>query len=137
MPQSNHQIVRNFFTALSNGTLTAGMFTADMTAWTTTSGESSRDRHLGGVAVLQSLFPAGLTYTVDSLTAEDDRVAAEVQSQGTLVDGKSFHNTYMFMFRIRDERIAGVAEHFNPKVVRDLIMPLLQAPTGAAHVGPG
>ena len=136
MPQSKHQIVRDFFTALSNGTLSAGMFTADMTAWTTTSGESSRDRYLAGVAMLQSLFPTRLTYTVDSLTAEDDRVAAEVQSRGTLVDGKSFHNTYVFMFRIRDDRIAAVAEHFNPQVVRDLILPLLQAPGGAAHGSP-
>lgn len=136
MPQSNHQIVLDFFTALSNGTLSAGMFTADMTAWTTTSGESSRDRYLAGVAMLQCLFPARLTYTVDSLTAEDDRVAAEVQSRGTLVDGKTFHNTYVFMFRIRDERIAGLAEHFNPQVVRDLILPLLQAPGGTTQAGP-
>lgn len=136
MPQSNHQIVRDFFSALSNGTLSAGMFTADMTAWTTTSGESSRDRYLAGVAMLQSLFPTGLAYTVDSLTAEGDRVAAEVQSRGILVDGKTFHNTYVFMFRIRDERIAGVAEHFNPQVVRDIIVPLLQAAGGATHVGP-
>jgi len=136
MPQSNHQTVRDFFTALSNGTLSAGMFTTDMTAWTTTSGESSRDRYLAGVTMLQSLFPAGLTYSVDSLTAEGDRVAAEVQSRGTLVDGKTFHNTYVFMLRIRDERIASVAEHFNPQVVRDMILPLLQAPSGAAPIGP-
>jgi len=133
MPQSNHQIVRDFFAAMTNGTLTAGMFTADMTAWTTTSGESSRDRYLAGVTRLQSLFPAGLTYTVDSLTAEGDRVAAEVHSKGTLLDGKTFHNTYVFMFRIRDERIAGVAEHFNPQPVRDLILPLVQAPGGGSN----
>ena len=136
MPQSNHQIVRDFFTALSNGTLSAGMFTTDMTAWTTTSGGSSRDRYLAGVAMLQSLFPAGLTYTVDSLTAESDRVAAEVQSKGNLVDGKTFHNRYVFMFRIRDERISAVAEHFNPQAVHDMILPLLQAPGGTAHVRP-
>ena len=136
MSLSSHQIVRDFFTALSNGTLSAGMFTADMTAWTTTSGESSRDRYLAGVAMLQTLFPAGLAYTVDSLTAEGDRVAAEAQSRGTLVDGKTFHNTYVFMFRIRDERIASVAEHFNPQVVRDLILPLLQVPGDATRVGP-
>jgi ketosteroid isomerase-like protein len=137
MPQSNHQIARDFFTALSNGTLSAGMFTADMTAWTTTSGESSRDRYLAGVTLLQSLFPAGLTYTVDSLTAEGDRVAAEVRSRGTLIDGKTFQNTYVFVLRIRDERIAGVAEHFNPQPVRDLILPLVQAEdAGAARAAP-
>ena len=78
------------------------------------------------ITYLQSLFPAGLTYTVESLTAEEDRVAAEVQSRGTLLNGDLFHNVYVFMFRIRGGRIAAVAEHFNPQVVRDKIMPLLQ-----------
>jgi hypothetical protein len=33
----------------------------------------------------------------------------------------------MTMFRIRDGRIASMAEHFNPQIVREKIMPLLQA----------
>lgn len=132
MPQANHRIVRDFFAALSNGALSHDLFTTDMTAWTTTSGESPQDRYLAGVTRLQALFPAGLAYTVDSLTAEDDRVAAEVHSRGTLIDGKNFHNSYVFIFRIRDGRIAALAEHFNPQPVRDLILPLLQAPNGGA-----
>jgi ketosteroid isomerase-like protein len=98
-----------------------------MTAWTTTSGKSDRLKYQAGVRMLQSLFPSGLLYTVDSITAEEDRAAAEVQSRGTLVNGKEFHNIYVFMFRIKDGRIATVAEHFNPQVVRELIVPLLQA----------
>ena len=132
MTRSNHQLVRDFFAALSSGSLSGEMFTDDMTAWTTTSGRSAKEKYLAGVGILQSLFPAGLAYTIDSLTAESDRVAAEVQSRGILVNGDPFQNVYVFMFRIRDGRIASVAEHFNPQVVRDMIMPLLQAAAAMA-----
>jgi uncharacterized protein len=127
MTQLNHQLVRDFFTALSAGSLSSQFFTDDMTAWTTTSGKSSKEKYLAGVALLQSLFPAGLTYTIDALTAEEDRLAAEVQSRGTLVNGELFHNVYVFMFRMRGGRISSVAEHFNPQIVREKIMPLLKA----------
>jgi uncharacterized protein len=127
MTRPNHQLVRDFFAALSTGSLSGQFFTDDMTAWTTTSGKSAREKYLAGVGMLQSLFPTGLTYIVDTLTAEQDRVAAEVQSHGTLVNGEAFHNVYVFVFRIRDGRIASVAEHFNPQIVREKIMPLLQA----------
>ena len=127
MTQSNKHIATAFFAALSAGAVPDDMLTEDMTAWTTTSGTMARQRYQGGVKLLQSLFPAGLTYTVDSLTAEDDRVAAEVQSRGTLSTGEDFHNVYIFLLRIRDGRIASVAEHFNPTPVREKIAPLMQA----------
>ena len=132
MTRQNHQLVHDFFAALSTGSLSSQLFTDDMTAWTTTSGKSPKEKYLAGVRMLQSLFPTGLTYTVDALTAEDDRVAAEVQSHGTLVNGELFHNVYVFIFRIRAGRIASVAEHFNPQMVREKIMPLLRATTQVA-----
>lgn len=127
MTGSNKDIARAFFAALSDGIVPDDLLTEDMTAWTTTSGTMSRQRYQGGVTMLQSLFPAGLAYTVESLTAEEDRVAAEVQSRGTLSSGEDFHNIYLFMLRIRDGRIASVAEHFNPAAVREKIVPLMQA----------
>ena len=127
MTRSNKDIAAAFFAALSVGALPDEMLTEDMAAWTTTSGTMPRQRYQGGVKLLQSLFPAGLTYTVDSLTAEDDRVAAEVQSKGTLSTGEDFHNIYIFLLRVRDGRIASVAEHFNPTPVREKIAPLMQA----------
>jgi uncharacterized protein len=129
MTRLHHQLVRDFFTALSTGSVSDRLFTDDMTAWTTTSGKSAKEKYLAGVGMLQSLFPGGLTYTVDALTAEEDRVAAEVQSRGTLVNGELFHNVYVFIFRIRDGRIASVAEHFNPQIVREKIIPLLGGPS--------
>jgi ketosteroid isomerase-like protein len=127
MTQANHQLARDFFAALSNANIPDSLLTADMTAWTTSSGTADRARYQGGIKLFAQVFNGGFRYTVDSLTAEDDRVAAEVTARGTLTTGEPYQNTYVFVLRIRDGRIAAVAEHFNPVPVRDKIMPLLQA----------
>jgi ketosteroid isomerase-like protein len=126
MTHANHQLAQKFFAALSSGDVPDDLLTADMTAWTTTSGTTDKARYQGGIKLLASIFSGGLAYSVDSLTAEEDRVAAEVQSRGTLLNGDVFHNVYVFLIRIRNGRIASVAEHFNPAPVTEKILPLLQ-----------
>ena len=127
MTSSNHDLARRFFAALSAGRVPDDLLADDMTAWTTTSGESPRARYQGGVALLGSLFDGGFAYTIDSLSAEDDRVAAEVHAEGRLHDGRIFTNRYVFVLRVRDGRIVSVAEHFNPGPVREVLGPLIQA----------
>jgi ketosteroid isomerase-like protein len=134
MSRSHRQIAQDFFTALSRGDLRDELFTDDASIWTNSSGAAEKAKYQGAVKLLQSLFEGGLGYTVDSLTAEDDRVAAEVRGRGTLKNGNYYSNTYVFILRIRDERIAAVAEHCNTVVVRDMILPLmLAAMQSAAH----
>jgi ketosteroid isomerase-like protein len=126
MIQFNHQIVRDFFAAAGSGNLPDALLTSDMTVWTTTTpGAAPGKKYQAAIKHLQSLFNGGLAYTINSLTAEDDRVAAEIQSRGTLVNGQEFRNTYVFIFRIRDGRIASIAEHFNPDPIREKLDPLM------------
>ena len=128
MTQDAHAIARSFFAALSAADLPDTLLTPDMTAWTTSSGVASdKASYQRGVAMLGTLFDGGPTFTVDSLTAQEDRVAAEVRSHGTLVNGESFANRYVFILRLRDGRIASVAEHFDPTPVQEKIRPLIQA----------
>lgn len=128
MAHPNHAIARAYFEALSNGDVPDDLLTDDFRAWTTSSGAwNEKPRFQGGIRLLASVFDGGLRYTVDSLTAEDDRVAAEVHAEGRLVDGQDFANSYVFVLRIRDGRVALVAEHFNPDPVRTQLGPLLQA----------
>ena len=127
MTHVNHELARKFFAALSSGNIPDDLLTADMTVWTTTSGTSTKVRYQAGIRILASIFSGGISYTVDSLTAEHDRVAAEVQGRGTLINGETYHNVYVYILRIRDGRIASVAEHFNPDPIRERIGPLMQA----------
>jgi ketosteroid isomerase-like protein len=126
MSHPNHQVARKFFAALYSGDLRDELLTPDMTAWTTL-GPMEKANYQGGVKMLLTLFAGGINHTIDSLTAEEDRVAAELRTKGTFLDGDTFENTYIFLLRIRDGRIASVAEHFNPEPVLTKIVPRIQA----------
>lgn len=127
MTQASKQLVRDFFIAIAHGDLPDELVTADMTFWSVNSGTSDKARFHGGVKVLASIFSGTLIYNIIALTAEEDRVVAEVQSHGALVTGEPFQNAHVFVFRIRDGRIATVSEFMNQLVVREKIAPLMQA----------
>lgn len=126
MIERNHQIVREFFLAIAKGEVPDTLVTQDMTFWSVNSGTADRLRFHGAMKILSSIFSGTLTYDIESLTAEEDRVVAEIKSHGTLA-GEPFNNTHLFLFRIRDGKIANAMEYMNQFVVRDKIIPHMQA----------
>lgn len=127
MTQANKKLVRDFFKSISSGNVPDDLLTDDMTFWSVNSGTADKARFQAAMKILASIFSGTLTYDFISLTAEENRVAAEIQSDGTLIGGEPFHNNHMFLFRIRDGRVASVAEYMNQFLVRDKIAPLMQA----------
>jgi ketosteroid isomerase-like protein len=126
MTPDNHQIARALFVALSSGDVPDELLTSDLAVWTTSTGKwSDKARFQQGIKLLASIFRGGLNYSIDSLTAEEDRVAAEVQLTGTLINGAAYSMRYVFMLRIRDGRIASICEHNDPGPVRERLGPLL------------
>ncbi len=132
MRERNHQLVRDFFLAIAKGEVPDALVTPDMTFWSVNSGTADRARFHGAMKILSSIFSGTLVYDIVSLTAEDDRVVAEITSRGTLA-GEPFDNTHLFLFRIRDERIDNVIEYMNQFVVRDRIIPQMQAAMSKAQ----
>ena len=127
MSARNRQLTEQFFRDLSLGEFPASTFTEDATFWTLTGGAGTKEKFQGGVKLLQSLFPNRLTYSIDSLVADDVGAAAEVQSRGVLSTGQDFHNVHVFTFRFEGDRIASVKEYQNPDPVRATLIPLMQA----------
>jgi ketosteroid isomerase-like protein len=127
MTAAPHQIVRDFLAAMSKGGLTDDMITPDFSGWTVLSGAVERRIYQRAFALFSGIFSEGPVLTIHSLTAEEDRVVAEFRSQGTLLNGDAYQNDYLFLFRIRDGRIAYVGEYFNPDVVREKIAPAMAA----------
>lgn len=80
LTQVNREKLRVFFDALSKGQFPDDLLATDMEIWTLTSGRSERARFEGGVKLLASIFRGTLSYTIDVLITEGDRVAAEVRS---------------------------------------------------------
>jgi ketosteroid isomerase-like protein len=128
---ANKQLARAYFAAVTAGELPDDLLTPDMSAWTTTQGPLDKAAYQGLVKLLARMCARPLAFTIDSLTAEEDRVVAEARSEGVLVDGQAYANTYIFVFRIRDGRIAAIAEHFNALVVQEKLIPVMQSLTAA------
>jgi ketosteroid isomerase-like protein len=79
------------------------------------------------VRLLAAMCAGPLSFTIHSLTADEDRVVAEAQSEGVLINGETYRNTYVFVFRIRDGRPASVAEHYNALIAQEKLVPLMKA----------
>lgn len=136
MTHATHDLVRMFFATMAGAKLNPDLFTEDFTAWTNSNAvDIPGEKYLGGVKMLQSLFPGGLHYTVDAVFAEGDRAGTEVHSHGVLHTGEEFGNNYAYTFVIRDGKIAALREYFNPIPVVEKIVPLMQAAMAAKAAG--
>ena len=125
MIEPHHSLARAYFAAVSAGELPDELLTDDMTAWITTGGKIGKTQYQGSVRLLARMCATPITFTIDAITVEDDRVLAEARSTATLIDGQAYANTYVFAFRIRGGRIAHIAEHYNALESQAKLMPLM------------
>jgi ketosteroid isomerase-like protein len=66
-------------------------------------------------------FPAGIKFTVKTMTAEADRVAIEVEGAAVHVSGKRFDNKYHFLMQLRDGKIVRLTEYMDTELVTDVL----------------
>ena len=64
----------------------------------------------------------GIRYTLHAMTAEHDRVAAEVESYAPLVNGAVYNNRYHMLFVIRDATIRAVKEYGDTLHAREVFV---------------
>jgi ketosteroid isomerase-like protein len=125
MQNSIRQLVEDFLAGVTAGELPEPLLADDMRVWLTTRGSVDKETYRQMIERLAEICATPLTFTIDSITAQDDRVVAEVHSQCTLNDGEDYANTYVFVFRVRNGRIFAIAEHYNALIVEQQILPLL------------
>ena len=131
MIAENHRLARAYIDAVITGDLPDALLTDDMTGWITTSGTMPKAAYQGAIRMLRAMLKEPLAFTIDSITAEDDRAVIEARSQGVLINGEPYANTYIFVLRIHDGRIAAIAEHYNALVVQEKLLPLMAQLTKA------
>ena len=124
MSHPNHAVAEAYLAAVTAGDLPDALLTDDMTAWLTTQGTIPKSAYQNAIRLLARMCESPIRFTVSAVTAEDDRVVVEAQSQATLIDGQAYANTYVFSLRVRDGRIAWIAEHFNPLIAQERLYPL-------------
>lgn len=127
--QSNRELIQGFFDDFSAGrTDEAFKKVAEDVSWWVPgnlpfSGTKTKAQYLQVVGRIRAGFPEGLAFTVKSMIAEGDRVAAEVESLGKHVSGKTYNNHYHFLFTLRSGEIVGVKEYMDTLHLLQLISP--------------
>jgi ketosteroid isomerase-like protein len=75
-------------------------------------GEQTREQIVAYMST-PSIFVGGVQTTFGDITAEDDRVAVEAQTKGTLPDGRVYTNVYHYLMKFRDGKIIRVKEYLD------------------------
>ena len=60
-----------------------------------------------------SIFIGGAKPTIHTVTAEDDRVAVELEVTGTMADGRVYTNVYHYLMWFKDGKILRVKEYLD------------------------
>ena len=124
--EENKRVVSEWFARLDAGDLDGalGMLGEGATWWiaggiekTPGCGEHTKKQVRRLLANMGRQLKDGLRMKVHGLTAEADRVAAEVTSRGGLRNGKVYANEYHFALTLRDGGIARVREYMDTKHV--------------------
>jgi ketosteroid isomerase-like protein len=74
-----------------------------------------RNAVTGLFGLLRDNVPAGLKIHFTAITAEEDRVAIEMNSEGEFANGRSYRNIYHMLFWVHDGLISKVHEHLDTK----------------------
>jgi ketosteroid isomerase-like protein len=123
-------LVHAYIDAVVAGDLPDELLTDDMTAWLTTQGTIGKQAYQDAVRWLASVMRERLRFTIDAITAEEDRAVVEARSQGVLINGEPYAQTYVFVLHIRDGRIAAIAEHYNALIAQEKLLPLMTRQPG-------
>jgi ketosteroid isomerase-like protein len=127
LEERNKQLVRDFFAILNRGDVPAiaAAYAEDgylkTMGGTLISGIFSRAQILGAAGQIFAVFPHGLTFSIDAMTAEGERVAVEAHSQGRHVSGKQYSNEYHFLFQFRGGKLAVLKEYMDTERVTDIL----------------
>ena len=129
LEETNKKIARRFVEeVLSTGDVEAArtLYAEDFEVWTAGtlpfSGSSNKSQALEGMSAVLGLFPKGLTFTVDAMTAEGGRVAIEAHSDGITAAGPRYQQTYHFLMELRDGQITRFKEFMDTELARRVLV---------------
>jgi ketosteroid isomerase-like protein len=95
------------------GKMDLSLTTADLQWWGPRMGFIDIADFLKVIELFDAKFERHITMQVNGVTAEGDRVAVEAESHGLLKNGKTYNNTYHFLFLFRDGKICLTKEYNN------------------------
>ncbi len=125
--EHNKQRVRDFFALLNRGDVPgivaayAPEGTLRTMGRTLISGRFTRAQIEAAAGQIYDAFPQGLSFTIDAMTAEGERVAVEAHSSGRHASGVLYSNEYHFLFVFRDGQVVELKEYMDTERVTDIL----------------
>jgi len=121
---ANKQLLQQIFAALAQSNSRPFVDAmADDFCWTMVGSNKWAKTYAGKQAVVGELFPA-LRQKMDRITtiahrfiADGDHVAVEARGSNTTRAGLPYCNTYCFVFRLTDGKLAEVTEYMDSELV--------------------
>ncbi|HEY6332536.1 MAG TPA: nuclear transport factor 2 family protein [Blastocatellia bacterium] len=124
--EQNKKVASEFLSTLSTGDVAGALnkLGDDLTWWIAGkpgvapfSGTMTKEQFAGLLQQMGSQLKGGLKMTVKTMTAEEDRVALEVESYGELKNGRVYNQEYHMLMTIRDGKISAVREYLDTQHV--------------------
>ena len=123
----NKKITRDFFEALSTGSNKyLDFYTDDSIIWTAGNNSIGGTRTKKEVVTfaknILSAFPSGITFNITGITAEDERVAVEINGEAIHASGEKYNNQYHFLLRIKDGKILELKEYMDTQLAAKILL---------------
>jgi ketosteroid isomerase-like protein len=121
--EDNRQTVLRYFkdTVAKNVQVIEELVTDDCKWWAPGFGTMDKTQFMGLVTQMKPIMPEMPKITITGTTAEGDRVAVEAEGSAKLANGKTYANTYHFLFVFRGDRICLIKEYMDSKYAADLL----------------
>ena len=110
---STRSLIEAFFAGIKLGKVDEALLTEDMVFWSVNSGEADRQRFQMGIGLLAKIANQSICYSIDNFMLDGDQIATEISSCGNLINGETLENTHVFLFQLRDGKIAVAKEYMN------------------------
>jgi ketosteroid isomerase-like protein len=125
--QTNKALVSRFIDAMNRGDVAAivDAYAVDgclqTMGNTLISGVFSREQINAAAGAIFDIFPEGITFTVQHMVAEGDKVAVEATSEGKHISGQVYRNEYHFLFEFRGGKLLRLKEYMDTERVTDVL----------------
>ena len=124
--EHKHTVI-DFFNQMSNGNVEGfvNLYHDEGAVWTSgdtlISGTQKKAAILEFAGEIYKSFPHGIKFKINSMTAEDDRVAVEAESDGLHVSGLRYQNLYHFLFIFKEGKVLLLKEYMDTEKVTDVL----------------
>ena len=123
----NKKITKEFFEALSNGSDEyLDFYTDESIIWTAGNnaigGTRTKEEVVSFAQNILSAFPTGITFNIEGMTAEDERVAVEINGEAMHASGATYNNQYHFLLIIKDGKILELKEYMDTQLAAKILL---------------